>query len=168
MFSTIAEDSVTESWITPMDTCAKWDYNFGNNATVEWGTVYLPPITRRLNALLPGVGLTDDDVHGALYACAYDLAAHGVEEPHLVHDVLEELDIVGDDDEPALVVGEELAQPLDRIGVEVVGGLVEQKGHRRLAAALGRGEENARELDAAALTAGQHAHLLLEHAVVEA
>ena len=76
-FTTIAEDGKTVSWITPMDTCAKWDYNFGNNATVEWGTVYLPPITRRLNALLPGVGLTDDDVHGALYACAYDLAALG-------------------------------------------------------------------------------------------
>lgn len=76
-FQTIAEDSSTVSWITPMDTCARWDYNYGNNATVAWGTVYLPPIARRLNALLPGVGLSADDVHGALYACAYDLAAHG-------------------------------------------------------------------------------------------
>ena len=74
---TIAENSTTVSWITPMDTCARWDYNYGNNATVAWGTVYLPPIARRLNALLPGVGLTADDVHGALYACAYDGAAHG-------------------------------------------------------------------------------------------
>ncbi len=31
MFSTIAEDGVTPSWITPMDTCADWDYNYGNN-----------------------------------------------------------------------------------------------------------------------------------------
>ena len=60
-----------------MDTCAEWDYNYGNNATVAWGTVYLPPIARRLNGLLPGVALSADDVHGALYACAYDLAAHG-------------------------------------------------------------------------------------------
>ena len=31
MFSTIAEDSVTESWITPMDTCEDWEYSYGNN-----------------------------------------------------------------------------------------------------------------------------------------
>ena len=30
-FSTINEDSTTVSWITPMDTCTKWDYNYGNN-----------------------------------------------------------------------------------------------------------------------------------------
>ncbi|KAH7913207.1 histidine phosphatase superfamily, partial [Hygrophoropsis aurantiaca] len=35
-----------------------------------------PPITRRLNKLLPGVHLSDDDTHGALFACAYDLAAY--------------------------------------------------------------------------------------------
>ncbi|KAH7926093.1 phosphoglycerate mutase-like protein [Leucogyrophana mollusca] len=77
-FTTIPEDSNTVSWITPMDTCALWDYDYGNNATVTWGTVYLPPITKRLNKLLPDVGLTDYDTHGALYACAYDLAAYGV------------------------------------------------------------------------------------------
>ena len=46
-------------------------------ATTEWGTVYLPPITKRLGGYLPGVNITDDDAHGALYACAYDLAALG-------------------------------------------------------------------------------------------
>jgi hypothetical protein len=55
-----------------------WQYNYGNNATVEWGTIYLPPIATRLNKLLPNVNLTSDDVHGGLYACAYDMAAHGV------------------------------------------------------------------------------------------
>ena len=40
--------------------------------------MYLPPIAKRLNKALPGVNLTTADVHGALYACAYDLAAHGV------------------------------------------------------------------------------------------
>ncbi|TCD65148.1 acid phosphatase pho5 [Steccherinum ochraceum] len=77
-FSTIPENNVTASWITPMNTCKKWDYNFGNNATIEWGSIYLPPITKRLNKALPHVNLTNDDIHGALYACAYDLAAHGV------------------------------------------------------------------------------------------
>ncbi|KAI0768162.1 phosphoglycerate mutase-like protein [Trametes elegans] len=76
-FSTIAEDNATVSWITPMDTCANWEYAYGNNATIEWGGVYLPPIAKRLNKLIPGVNFTTDDVHGALYACAYDLAALG-------------------------------------------------------------------------------------------
>ncbi|KAH8099980.1 phosphoglycerate mutase-like protein, partial [Cristinia sonorae] len=77
-FSTIAENNVTASWITPMNTCHKWDYNYGNNATIQWGQIYIPPIAKRLNKLLPTVNLTTDDIHGALYACAYDLAAHGV------------------------------------------------------------------------------------------
>ncbi|KZP28916.1 phosphoglycerate mutase-like protein [Athelia psychrophila] len=76
-FSTIGENSSTVSWITAMDDCALWDYDYGGNATAEWGTVYLPHITKRLNAAVPGLGLTDDDTHGALYACAYDLAAWG-------------------------------------------------------------------------------------------
>ncbi|OSD06427.1 phosphoglycerate mutase-like protein [Trametes coccinea BRFM310] len=76
-FATIAEDAATPSWITPMDTCPKWQYDYGNNATIEWGNVYLPRIAKRLNKLLPGVDLTPDNVHGALYACAYDLAALG-------------------------------------------------------------------------------------------
>ena len=46
----------------------------------EWSSTYLPPITYRLNRLLPGVGLNDTDTHGALYACVYDLAA-GKESP---------------------------------------------------------------------------------------
>ena len=47
-------------------------------ATIQRGSIYLPPIAKRLNKLLPGVNLTNDNVHGALYACAYDLAAHGI------------------------------------------------------------------------------------------
>ena len=39
--------------------------------------MYLPPIAKRLNKLLPAVNLTTANVHGALYACAYDLAAYG-------------------------------------------------------------------------------------------
>ena len=96
-----------------------------------------------------------------------DLSAYGVEEPHLVHHVLEKLDVVGDDDEPALVLGEEVAQPVDRIGVEVVGRLVEQQRRRGLPATLGGGEQNPGELDAATLAAGKGAHLLLEDAVLQ-
>lgn len=81
MFTTIAEDSVTPSWITPMNSCKKWDYNYGNNATVAWGTHYLPAIVSRLNSVFAhalgsktALVLNTADVHGALYACAYDYA----------------------------------------------------------------------------------------------
>ncbi|KAF7312478.1 Phosphoglycerate mutase-like protein [Mycena indigotica] len=74
----INEDTVTISWITPMDTCPLWQYSYGQKAVDTWGAVYLPPITKRLNKLLPGVNLTIGDTHGALYACAYDHAAYGV------------------------------------------------------------------------------------------
>ncbi|CAL1716254.1 unnamed protein product [Somion occarium] len=77
-FSTLPEDNQTVSWITPDWTCPNWDYNFGNNLTVEWGQLYLPPIAKRLNKVIPGLNLTSDDAHGALFACAYDLAAHGI------------------------------------------------------------------------------------------
>ncbi|KAG7451310.1 phosphoglycerate mutase-like protein [Guyanagaster necrorhizus] len=75
VFSTIPEDEVTISWITPMDTCAKWAYSYGGDAVETWDSAYLPAITERLNTLLPGVNLTDADTHGALYACVYDCAA---------------------------------------------------------------------------------------------
>ncbi|KDN42812.1 hypothetical protein RSAG8_06566, partial [Rhizoctonia solani AG-8 WAC10335] len=77
-FTIIPEDSKTISFITPSFTCPKWQYAYGNNLTVEWGTHYLPPITKRLNKLISGVSLTDADTHGALYACAYDAAAYGI------------------------------------------------------------------------------------------
>ncbi|EJD45339.1 phosphoglycerate mutase-like protein [Auricularia subglabra TFB-10046 SS5] len=76
-YERIAEDSVTPSWITPMNTCKNWKYDYGNNGVVAWGKAYLPPIAKRLNRAIPGLDLTTDDVHGALYACAYDLAALG-------------------------------------------------------------------------------------------
>ena len=55
---------------------------------------------------------------------------------------------MADHDQPALVVAQELAQPDDRVGVEVVGGLVEQQR-------LGAGEQDPGQLDAAALATGQ-------------
>ena len=95
-----------------------------------------------------------------------DGGAVGVEVPHLVDHGVEQLDIVGDHDEAALVAGEEAAQPGDRVGVEVVGRLVEQQD-----AAAGRGrvaEQDAGQLDAAALAAGERAERLGEDPVGQA
>ncbi|KAI0084033.1 phosphoglycerate mutase-like protein [Irpex rosettiformis] len=104
MFQTIPEDNVTISWITPMGTCRNWQYAYGNNATIAWGAHYLPPITKRLNKLLPAVNLTTDNVHGALYACAYDGAAYGLDKspwcsaftPSEIEDFEYELDLLMD------------------------------------------------------------------------
>lgn len=77
--STIEEDDVTPSTITPELTCPAWATHAERSPTQEeeWGQVYLPPITERLNDMIPGVGFEDEDIHGALFSCAYDLAAHG-------------------------------------------------------------------------------------------
>ena len=57
--------------------------------------------------------------------------------------------------EAALVAGQVAAQPGDRVGVEVVGGLVEQQDAAAVLA--GVGEQDAGQLDAAALAAGEGA-----------
>ena len=41
-FKTIAEDEVTISWITPMDTCANWEYAYGNNVSFRGCTLPYP------------------------------------------------------------------------------------------------------------------------------
>jgi hypothetical protein len=46
---------------------------------------------------------------------------------HPVDDDLEQFDVVADDDEPAGVVLEVVAQPGDGVGVEVVGRFVQQQ-----------------------------------------
>src|ERR1035437_4219714 len=56
-------------------------------------------------------------------------------------DAVEEVAIVGDDDEGALVIGEVILQPVDAIEIEVVGGLVEEE--ERGSAEEGLGEEDA-------------------------
>ena len=86
-----------------------------------------------------------------------DLAV-GVEVEDLVDRLPHELDIVSDHDESARVVLEEVAQPHDRVSVEVVGRLVED--HR-----IGIGEEDARELDTTTLTARERLERLVENAV---
>ena len=96
------------------------------------------------------------------------LAAHGVEEPDLVDHVIEQLDIVGDHDQAALVLLKEAAQPVDRVRVEVVGRLVEQQRRLRPAGAGGRGEEDLGELHATALTTRESLQLLVENALRQA
>jgi hypothetical protein len=71
------------------------------------------------------------------------------------------VDVVRDDDEPTLVTLEVVAQPSDRVGVEVVGGLVEKQR-------LGSREQDPGQLDAAPLTAGEGSQRLPEDALVEA
>lgn len=74
---TIDELDLPVNWILPFDSCPKFNSTVFKKTSTEWAKKYIPPITERLNRLLPGVGLSDDDVQGALYACPYEIAAHG-------------------------------------------------------------------------------------------
>jgi hypothetical protein len=67
---------------------------------------------------------------------------------HPVDRGVEQRGVVGDHHEPPAEGAQEVAQPHDRVGVEVVGGLVEQQ-------CLGAGEQDAGQLDAAALATRQ-------------
>ena len=69
-------------------------------------------------------------------------------------DVVEEVAVVRDDDQRAVVADEELAQPVDRVEVEVVRRLVEQQ-RRRMA------EQRLRQQHAHLLAALQFGHLAL-------
>ncbi|KAL7411861.1 histidine phosphatase superfamily [Mrakia frigida] len=73
----ILEDKYTYSYITPMNNCSLWQYAYGLGAVNEWNAVYLPPIAARLSSELPGFNFTLNNVHGMLYALAYELAAYG-------------------------------------------------------------------------------------------
>ncbi|KAG6336402.1 hypothetical protein ID866_2675 [Astraeus odoratus] len=75
-FLTVDDLDVPVNWITPWKSCPKQSEKEGHAAVSAWANKYVPPITQRLNKLLPDVGLSVDDTRGALYACPYDLAAH--------------------------------------------------------------------------------------------
>ncbi|KAH7913719.1 phosphoglycerate mutase-like protein [Hygrophoropsis aurantiaca] len=69
-------DSGTEpSWIRPWLSCPRWQ-DFGDAEALKWVEIYVPHIISRLNGVISGLDLTDDHVRGALYACAYELAAY--------------------------------------------------------------------------------------------
>ncbi|AFJ34468.1 30S ribosomal protein S5 [Mycobacterium sp. H4Y] len=69
-------------------------------------------------------------------------------------DVVQEVPVVGDRQDRARIRGEVLFEPLHALGVEVVGGLVEEQQ-------VGLGQEQLAQRDAAALTAGQVGHRLV-------
>jgi hypothetical protein len=83
----------------------------------------------------------------------------------LVDATVQQVDVVADDDQATVVGTQEVAQPPDRVGVQVVRRLVQQQGG---VGARGAGEQDAGELDAAALPAGQRAQRLAEHPVRQA
>ena len=77
-------------------------------------------------------------------------AAAAVELEDPLGDVVEEVAVVGDRDDGAGVLLQEPLEPLDALGVEVVGRLVEQQQ-------VGPAEQQPAQRDAAALAAGQRA-----------
>ncbi len=85
----------------------------------------------------------------------------GVEVEHLVDHGLEQLDVVADDHQATGVLLQVAPQPGDRVGVEVVGRLVEQQ-RRRV------GEQDAGQLDPAALAAGERPDPLPQHPLGQA
>ena len=126
---------------------------------VERGGLLLGVGALALAALLVGLALLLVELPA--HVVDVDLGAVGVQVEDLVDDRLDQVDVVGDDDEAAAVGLEEVAQPDDRVGVEVVGRLVEQQG-------VGVREQDAGQLDAAALTAGEGVQRLAEHPVGQA
>ena len=71
-----------------------------------------------------------------------------VEVQHLRDRLVEQLEVVAHDEQRAAVRAKEAHQPLLRVDVEVVGGLVEHQ-------VVGAAEQDARQLDAATLATGQ-------------
>ena len=75
--------------------------------------------------------------------------------------LVEQVEVVADHEERAAVAAEEPQQPRLGVGVEVVGGLVEQEH-------VAAGEQDAGQLDPAPLAAGQHADRQVEAVGAEA
>ncbi|KAG9308985.1 histidine phosphatase superfamily [Chiua virens] len=63
------------SWLDPWKSCPKLPYAEAYKTAQVWAEEYIPSIVDRLNDLIPGIAFSSDDIHGALYACPYDLAA---------------------------------------------------------------------------------------------
>ena len=89
------------------------------------------------------------------------LVAASVEVEHAGDGLVEQVEVVADHEQGAAVVPQEAEQPLLGVGVEVVGGLVEQEQ-------VGAGEEDADQLDPAPLAAREHAEGQVEAVVGEA
>ena len=89
------------------------------------------------------------------------LVAAPVEVEHAGDGLVEQVEVVADHEQGAPVVPQEVEQPVLGVGVEVVGGLVEQEQ-------VAAGEEDADQLDPAALAAGQRAERQVEAVVGQA
>ena len=89
------------------------------------------------------------------------LLAGAVEVEHAGDGLVEQVEVVADHQERAPVAAEELHQPRLGVGVEVVRGLVEQQH-------VAAGEQDAGQLDPAALAAGEHRHRQVEAVGAEA
>ncbi|KAL0955826.1 hypothetical protein HGRIS_002029 [Hohenbuehelia grisea] len=76
VFSILNTDNVTIQWIAPYSTCPKWSFDMIEAQSAPWEAKFIPPITKRFNALIPGLNFSDTDTLGALNACPYDYAAH--------------------------------------------------------------------------------------------
>ena len=85
-----------------------------------------------------------------------DDGSHGVKVEHSVHGLADQVNIVANHDQPALVGLQKLAKPDNRIGIEVVCWLIENHG-------VGLREENSRQLDSATLPTREGLQLLLEN-----
>ena len=112
-----------------------------------------------LAALLVGLALLE--VGLPAHVVDVDLGPVRVEVQHPVDGGVEQGGVVADHHQAALVRDQEVAQPHDRVGVEVVGRLVEQQR-------LGAAEEDPGQLDPAALASRQGAQRLAEDPVLDA
>jgi hypothetical protein len=112
-----------------------------------------------LAALL--VGLTLLQVGLPADVVLVQLRAVRIQVVDLVDHLIEERHVVADDEEPALVDLQMVPEPRDRVGVQVVRGLVEQQGRRPR-------KQDPGQLDAAPLPAGEGLQLLPEHPILQA
>ena len=133
-----------------------WPWRASCRPGVQGGGLLLGVLALALAALLVGLALLLVELPA--HVVDVDLGAVGVQVEDLVDDRLDEVDVVGDHDEAAAVGLQVVAQPDDRVGVEVVRRLVEEQG-------VGVREEDAGQLDTAALTTGEGVQRLAEHPV---
>jgi hypothetical protein len=115
------------------------------------GVEPLPTPAPLVGLALQEIGLPPDVVD-------VELGPVGVQVEDSVDDGVEHRHVVGDDDQPALVGLEVFPQPGDRVGVQVVGRLVEQQGLRAR-------EQDPRQLDPAPLPTGEGPQRLPQHAL---
>ncbi len=99
------------------------------------------------------IGLTGGEVRRPAHGINIDLLPVGIQVPHLVDRVRQQIGVVADDDEPTLVRGQEFAQPSDGVRIEVVRRFVKQQH-------VSTTEEDPGELHTSALAAGQRAQWL--------